>query len=175
MHLVLVAILMVFCPAASADQATYDRLSLRELLDMDGAIARELHDRGVIRSGNMTGDLAEHIFATAHGWDLAARSQKGFDATDGNLRIQVKSRRVRSNASGYQLGAIRDLDSFDRLAVVIFDPGYRIRLAAILPADLVRREADFNAYTNSYRLIFRHHLLSQDGVEDVTETLRAVY
>ena len=35
MHLVLVAILMVFCLPASADQSAYDRLSLRELLDMD--------------------------------------------------------------------------------------------------------------------------------------------
>ncbi|NIJ42358.1 hypothetical protein FHS78_002652 [Parvibaculum indicum] len=63
---------------------------------MHAEIMEELRARGILRSANNpTGDLAEHLFCKAFGWQIASNSEKGFDATgEQGRRIQIKGRRL---------------------------------------------------------------------------------
>ena len=48
------------------------RLTVAELLKLHSQIGDELRARGVLRSANSpTGDLAEHLFCRAFGWQQA--------------------------------------------------------------------------------------------------------
>ena len=66
------------------------------------AVSEELRRRGVIRrSNNPGGDLAEHLFCRAFGWQQGPNSMRNADVTGGRDRLQKKaSRRSGSSASG---------------------------------------------------------------------------
>lgn len=150
--------------------------SIAELLALHAAILEELRDRGVLRSANNpTGDLAEHLFCQAFGWTQERNSVKAFDATgrDGT-RYQVKGRRLHRRNRSRQLSAIRDLDGFDILAVVLFDDAYSIQRAALIPAAVVRAHSTYIAHTNSNRFLMRDGIWDVPGVIDVTKRLRDV-
>ncbi|MBY3342891.1 hypothetical protein [Rhizobium laguerreae] len=147
-----------------------------DLLAMHAAIMEELRGRDVIRSANNpTGDLAEYLFCAAFGWQQAANSVKGFDATDGGgIRYQIKGRRIHQRNKSRQLSAIRDLEGFDVLAVVLFDDNYNIARAALIPAAAVTERAVYVAHTNSHKFLARDSIWEVANVTDVTERLRAV-
>ncbi|MGG7539396.1 hypothetical protein [Rhizobium sp. 12,4] len=147
-----------------------------ELLTMHAAIMEELRGRNVLRSANNpTGDLAEYLFCAAFGWQQAANSVKGYDALDGaGNRYQVKGRRIHQRNKSRQLSAIRDLDGFDVLAVVLFDDDYQIVRAALIPAATVREKAVYIAHTNSHKFLARDGVWEVAGVIDVTDRLRGV-
>lgn len=172
--LLALCLLLAPIPAAAEPPApsNLEGLALGDLLAIQAAVERELKARGVLRSGNLTGELAEHLFTTAFDWRLAEASQKGFDATDGARRFQIKARRVAMDATHHQLGALRDLDGFDELAILILERDYTIRAAALAPVDWVRRNARFNDYTNSWRLVVSEDMLRAPELTDVTEALR---
>ena len=146
-------------------------LTLAQLLSLRAGIEEQLRERKIVRTANLTGELAEHLFVTTFGWSLAPASQKGFDATDGALRYQIKARRVSQDATHHQLGAIRDMEGFDVLAVLIFDKGYRIRQAALIPSSWVRAQAAYNGYTNSFRLVVTDEMLSAEDIRNVTSEM----
>lgn len=154
----------------------FDGKTTAELLTMHAAIMEELRERKVLRSANNpTGDLAEYLFCAAFGWDQAANSVKGYDATDGEgIRYQIKGRRVHRRNPSRQLSAIRDLDGFDVLAVALFDDDYQIVRAALVPAVTVREKSVYVRHTNSNRFLARETLWDVAGVIDVTDRLRAV-
>ena len=147
-----------------------------ELLAMHAAIMEELRGRNVLRSANSpTGDLAEYLFCAAFGWQQAANSVKGFDATDGDgIRYQIKGRRIHQRNKSRQLSAIRDLNGFDILAVVLFDDNYNIVRAALIPAAAVTEGSVYIAHTNSHKFLARDSIWYVADVTDVTERLRAV-
>lgn len=146
---------------------------LAELLELRTRLDDELYRRGVMRSANqLTGELAEYLFAEAFGWSLARNSQKSYDALYNGIRYQIKARRDYGQSGARQLSAIRNPDGFDYLAVVVFDRYYRVEVAALVPAAFVTEEASYVAYTNSYRFVFRDDVLARPGVVDVTERLR---
>ncbi|PCK84369.1 hypothetical protein CPT32_24285 [Rhizobium sophoriradicis] len=147
-----------------------------ELLTMHAAIMEELRGRNVLRSANNpTGDLAEYLFCAAFGWQQAANSVKGYDALDGaGIRYQVKGRRIHQRNKSRQLSAIRDLDGFDVLAVVLFDDDYQIVRAALIPAATVKEKAVYIAHTNSHKFLARDGVWEVSGVMDVTDRLRQV-
>lgn len=148
------------------------KMTISQLLRHHVEIADELQRREVVRSGNApTGDLAEYLFVTAFGWQIAGPSQKGFDATDGSRRYQIKARRDYGQSGARQLSSIRNLDGFDYLAVLIFDRWYRVSVAAILPVSIVADQASYVDYTASYRFYFKDELLKLPGVIDVTEQI----
>jgi len=139
------------------------------------AIQDELKAREVATSGNsLTGQLGEHLFIRAFGWEPAAPSQAGFDAMDGPLRIQIKARRLSEGGGSKQLGAIRDLDGFDVLAVILFSHDYEVVAAALIPAEVVRTNADYNSHTNSWRLMFTDALRAHPDVIDVSLRLQSL-
>lgn len=147
-----------------------------DLLAMHAAIMEELRGRKVLRSANNpTGDLAEYLFCAAFGWQQAANSVKGFDATDGDgIRYQIKGRRIHQRNKSRQLSAIRDLNGFDILAVVLFDDDYNIIRAALIPAAAVTERSAYIAHTNSHKFLARDSVWDLADVIDVTERLRAV-
>ncbi len=144
-----------------------------ELLTMHSAIMEELRGREILRSANNpTGDLAEYLFCAAFGWQQEHNSKKGYDAIDGaGIRYQIKGRRIHRRNKSRQLSAIRDLDGFDILAVVLFDDDYKITQAALIPAATIRAGATYVEHTNSYRFMARDAVWQTGGVADVTERL----
>lgn len=150
--------------------------STADLLKMHASIMEELRNRNVLRSANNpTGDLAEHLFCTAFGWDQASNSVKGLDAMDAaGVRYQIKGRRIHRRNPSRQLSAIRDLEGFDVLAVVLFDDDYNITRAALIPAEAVKSGSTYVPHTNSYKFIARDSIWQMPEVRDVTKQLRAV-
>jgi hypothetical protein len=143
-----------------------------ELLVLHAQIGEELRNRGITRSANNPiGDVAEHIFCKAFGWEQARNSVKGYDARDSKgTRYQIKGRRIHHHNTSRQLSAIRDIDGdhFDVLAGVLFDEGFNILRAALIPRAIVKERSTYNQLTNSNRFILRDHIWNVQGVQDVT-------
>ena len=152
------------------------KMTLRELLIGHVQIAEELRTRNVLRSANNpTGDLAEHLFHTAFGWQLAANSERGFDAKGGDgIRYQIKGRRIDRRNPSRELSAIRNLDDklFDMLAAVLFDHYYDVMRAALIPWTVVKMTATYVQHTNSHKFLLTDAVWDVDGVADVTEKIR---
>lgn len=85
-------------------------LSAPELLALHARVADALRERGITRSSNNpTGDLAEHLFCKAFGWQQENNSKAHFDAIAANGdKYQIKGRRITRHNNSRQLGAIRD-------------------------------------------------------------------
>ena len=152
--------------------------SIPELLALHAAVMDELREHKILRSANSpVGDLAEFLFCKAFRWERAPKAAKGFDATDGqDKRYQIKGRRLdrhRRSKLG-QLSGFRDFESFQFLAVVLFDHDYCVDRAALIPASIVRKLAKPVERSNSYRLRLQDNIWDEAGVTDATERLRAV-
>jgi hypothetical protein len=151
--------------------------SVRALLAGYASILDELRRREVIRSSNNpASDYAERLCCEAFGWTRAAKSNRGYDATDANgVRYEVKARRLSPRNASRQLGAIRSLDDgpFDYLVGVLFDEGFGVLQAAVIPIVTVRARSSYVAHTNSWRFLLRDDLWTEGGVRDVSNELRA--
>ncbi|NTH51608.1 hypothetical protein G6L09_11565 [Agrobacterium rhizogenes] len=146
--------------------------TVTELLALHAQIGEELRNRGIVRSANNPiGDVAEHIFCKAFGWAQARNSAKGYDACDSKgTRYQIKGRRIHHRNTSRQLSAIRDIDGdhFDVLAGVLFDEGFNILRAALIPRAIVKERSTYVALTNSNRFILRDQIWNTPEVRDVT-------
>lgn len=172
-HILLITC-FVFLPIRLSAQEVAD-MTTSDLIRTYVAIQDELRVREVTTSGNsLTGQLGEYLFIRAFGWEPAATSRAGFDALDGALRIQIKARRLSEGGGNEQLGAIRDLDGFDVLAVILFSHDYEVVAASLIPAEVVRTSADYDDHTNSWRLMFTEALRAYPGVNDVSGLLRSL-
>lgn len=148
-----------------------------ELLSFHAQIGEDLKRRGITRSlNNPTGDFAEYLFCKAYGWKQAPNSAKGFDALDGNMRYQIKARRLHDSNKSRQLSALRDLTArhFDYLAGVLFNADYTIFKAAIIPYDYVRGNTRRSEHTNSDLFYLRDTVWHHPTVRDVTQDLQRV-
>lgn len=97
------------------------------------------------------------------------------DATDsGDLRYQIKGRRLTRHNASRQLGTLRDLpkQGFDVLAAVLFQEDYRVVRAALIPHARVVELAKRVERTNSWRFLLRDAVWSVADVRDVTDDLR---
>lgn len=157
--------------ADARDQTVHD------LLRGYGAILDELQRRQICSSANSPiSDYAEGLFCSAFGWKRQKNSKAGFDAIDEDgVRYQVKARRVTPSNRSRQLSAIRRLDQnpFDVLAGVLFDEDFLVYRAALIPIALVQGSASRVEYTNSNKFHLRDAVWSWEGVEDVTDQIRA--
>lgn len=154
------------------------KLSPSELLVLHADVTDELRDRGVTRSSNNPlGDYAEYLFCKAFEWRQENNAVKSFDAIDQttSLKYQIKARRLTPQNSSRQLSAIRNLDmkGFDILAAALFDRSYQILRAALIPHDIVLKNAKYGEHSNSWRFMLYDTIWDEDGVSDVTEHLRA--
>ncbi|WP_299296979.1 hypothetical protein [uncultured Tateyamaria sp.] len=151
-------------------------LTISELLQAHLGFLEELRGRGILRSANNpTGDYAEWLFCRAFGWEQAANSVKGYDATDAEgTRFQIKGRRLHQHNTSRQLSAIRDLAGFDVLAGVLFSAEFGVARAALIPSSVVQDRSTFTKHTNSHRFLLRDDIWDAAGVKDVTSHLQAV-
>ncbi|MGF6971520.1 hypothetical protein OKW43_008615 [Paraburkholderia sp. WC7.3g] len=151
-------------------------LSIADLLATHCSALDELRRRGVVRSGNNpTGDYAEWLVSSKLGLQLAAKSVKGFDATDANgTRYQIKARRVTADNSSTQLSVIRNLagEDFDLLVAVVFDSAWNVAVAAKMTCEAVSKLATFRHHVNGHVMHLRRTVFSVAGVEDITALLR---
>lgn len=155
------------------------RMRARDLLVLHASVIDEFRGRGIARTGNgPLGDYAETLFARALGWRLEANSAAGHDATDAaGTRYQIKSRRITAANPSRQLGAIRKLPEmpFDMLAAILFDGRFDVLRAVVIPVALVLKAAKPVTHTNSWRLMLNDRLMAEDGVRDVSETIRLAH
>ena len=151
-------------------------LSVPQLLRTHSAIVDELKNRGVVRSSNNpVGDYTEWLVASKLELKLQTNSTAGYDAIDNQgRRYQIKGRRMTSDKSPAQLGAIRNLDKndFDYLVAVIFDPNYEILYAAQIPHRLIAGYSVYRAHVNAHILNLRRSIFQDQFVVDLTELLR---
>lgn len=150
------------------------QLTAGDLLKLHVAALGELRRRGVLRTeNNPTGDLAEHLFCRAFSWQPAGNSQKGFDASHGELRFQIKGRRLAKPSASRQLSAIRSPKAFHALAGILFDRDYSVLRGAIVPRAVVDERRRFTKHTNSHKFMLTDDVWGDERVEDVTTMLRA--
>ena len=157
----------------------WEALTNAELLALSGGALAELRERDVVRTANApAGDLAERLVADAMGGELAPNSQKSWDvlvratvADTPAQRVQVKARVVTdpANAGQRQVSAFRSWDC-ESVMFVLFDPMYRVRSAALVPAELVREHATHVEFTASDRVFASDAMLALG--EDWTERLQ---
>ena len=157
----------------------WETLTNAELLALSGGALAELRERDVVRTANApAGDLAERLVADAMGGELAPNSQKSWDvlvratvADTPAQRVQVKARVVTdpANAGQRQVSAFRSWDC-ESVMFVLFDPMYRVRSAALVPAQLVREHATRVEFTASDRVFASDAMLALG--EDWTERLQ---
>jgi hypothetical protein len=149
-----------------------------ELLRLHARIGKELRDRGLTRSSNNpVGDFAEQLFCRAFGWRMVNNSTRAIDAIGPDqTRYQIKARRMTRHRPSRQLSAIRGLERchFDFVAGVLFDEGYSVIRAAIIPHAVIVARATYQELTNSYRFHLRDDVWEASGVRDVTAELRSV-
>ena len=145
-----------------------------ELLKLYAAIGRELRRRGIVRSENITGDVAEYLFCLA--LNLTPTPKAHIDAVDGGgNRYQIKGRRLTPRNQSREMGAIREMagQHFDFLAGLLFDETYGIKRAAIIPHAVVMERARFVTRSNSHKFLLRDDVWDAPGVCDVTDKLTA--
>jgi len=151
-------------------------LTPKQLLQLTGEVIDELFSRGIARTGNNPlADYTEWLIARRLGWTLADPSVQGYDAIDPatNERYEIKSRRITPRTTSRQLSAIRAVEDehFDFLVAVVYDQSFDIVRAFKIPRDVVQRVGRRSAHTNSLILYARDSLLTEAGVEDITDLL----
>jgi hypothetical protein len=156
----------------------FENETAQGLLSAYCEVLKELRLRNLIRSTNSpVADIAETIVALALKLKLVSGSTAGHDAVDGGgIRYEVKGRRITSENKSRQLSFIRGLDKdhFDFLVGVLFDQDFRILKACIIPKPTVQKLAKYVKHVNGWRLILADSVWEEDGVKDITETLRLV-
>jgi len=103
----------------------FKQMDVKELLQLQASITKELKSRGVVRTqNNPLGDYTEWLVAKALDLELEANSKAGYDGVDKNgTRVQIKGRRVTPTNNSRQLSAIRKYEEkdFDEWAAVIYE------------------------------------------------------
>lgn len=89
------------------------------------------------------------------------------------MRYQIKGRRVGAETTSIQLSALRNLNkhNFDYLVGVVFEPGFSIRQAAVIPLEVVVEKSTYSTHTNSHIFHMNPSLLKDPRVQDVRDRL----
>jgi hypothetical protein len=148
----------------------------KSLLRLYGQILTELIRRGVVRSRNApAGDLAEALVARAYGGQLAAKSEKSWDVSVIDHKIQVKCRVVDAGARRTQQFSPFRSWGFDICVFVLLDSlSYDVvRALEIDVADVqaTSKRVDWVAASR----ISVAQVLAFPGVTDVTQRLQSAY
>ena len=147
--------------------------SIAELLRLHVAVNDELRHREITRGENIpTGDLAEFLFCRCFSWTQAQNSEKAFDAKDDKGKhYQIKGRRLNKHNPSRQLSAIRDFEGFNTLAAVLFDHEFRVKRAALIPKEVVKKRSKYVSHDNKWNFFLTDEIWELSGVVDVTSNL----
>ncbi len=148
--------------------------SVLELLRSYANSIDALHERGVIRTRNVVGCYAAHLFARAMRWTLENNASRGFDAHDADgLRYQIKARRITRSNTSTQLGDLPagDVQEFDALAEIVFKEDFTVLRAAVIPTHALLKMRTKNAARPRFYL--REAVMIAPDVVDVTGALSA--
>ena len=148
-------------------------MTVLELLQTTGRITDELIKREVVRTRNKPlGDYTEWLVCKQLELQIQQNSKAGYDATatDGT-KYQIKGRQ--SDEKKIQFSVIRNLDlqEFDFVIAIAFNPDFSIRFAAEIPHNLIAELATFREHVNGYVLTLGDDCLERDGVEDIGDRL----
>jgi hypothetical protein len=159
------------------DDSELKRLSVPGLLRLYSNLLEELTSRNIVRStNNPVADFAEYLVVNSLNLRPAAKSTKGYDAVDNQgCRYEIKGRRNTRRNRSRMLSVIRDCESghFHFLAGVIFREDFSFHKACLVPHEIVVRESVFRKHVNGHILQLRDSLWNVEGVQDITDTIRA--
>lgn len=151
------------------------QMGVKELLQLQASITKELKSRGVVRTqNNPLGDYTEWLVAKALDLELEANSKAGYDGVDKNgTRVQIKGRRVTPTNNSRQLSAIRKYEEkdFDELAAVIYDENFNVIEALLIPHGVVGEYASFREHVNAHILILKGPILSDPRVKCIKQAV----
>jgi hypothetical protein len=154
-----------------------EKLTAAKLFELFSDVLNELRRREIVRSSNNPiADYAEYLVAKALRLKLADASTTGYDAVDDRgRRFEIKARRLTRHSNSRQLSAIRGLGDrhFDFLAGVLFNENHTVRLACLVPAEIVALVAVHRAHVNAWIMHLPDSLWRRDGVQDITAAVRA--
>ena len=150
-----------------------EELAERDLLRRHAAVIAELKRRGVVNNANNPiGGYTEWLVCRRMELRPAPNNQTGYDATNDNGdRFQIKGRR--SAADPVQFSPIRNFNkhNFDFVIAVIYDEDYLVRMAAMIPYEIVPALSRFQRYINGHILSLNQDSLNRDGVRDIRVAL----
>lgn len=143
-----------------------------DLLRAYGAAVERLRARGIVRTKNVIGDYAEHLFAKTYGWTLEPSSNRAFDAKHDGVRYQIKCRHITARNPSRQVGDLPEDNEigFDVLAAALFAEDYTVLRAAMIPVHTLLPLR--TRVSGRLRFILRDTVWDQPGVRDVTDELR---
>ena len=113
-------------------------LSTRDVLNLWSDATVEMRRRGLVRTNNVVGELAEAIAHAHCGGVRGTFVEKGWDVrAEGGARIQVKGMR-RTADTRKKAGIVYD-GLYDTLVVVVFGPRFELLAAYETPRSAVER------------------------------------
>ena len=147
----------------------FGEFTIKELLQLQAAATNELRIRGVVRTqNNPLGGYTEWLVAKALNLELQDNSRAGYDGiTKVGGRIQIKGRRVTPRDDSRQLSAIRKYakKDFDALVAIIYDEGFNVIEALLIPHEVVGDYASYREHVNAHILILKGPVLSDPKVQ----------
>jgi hypothetical protein len=148
-------------------------LSSGELLSLYAGVLVELRRRGIVRTANNpVADLGERLFCDAMGWEREGHQSTNYDAmTADGARVQIKARRLTRERPAMRSGTIYDKDGFDLLAIVMFDPEFRVDRAVIVPREIALRHLRWSARQKGWFIGLSRSFWNEQALMDVTDRL----
>lgn len=160
---------------ALSDTAHLKTLSVKDLLQLQHGVLKELRAREILRThNNPLGDYAEWLVASHLGLKLQANAFAGCDAIkEDGTRYQIKARRITPGNQSRILGAIRNYgkNDFDQLIAIIFDEQYDILEAVIIPHEVIGVYAKYKPHTNGHVLTLNNRVLADEKTISIKEVL----
>jgi uncharacterized protein DUF6998 len=144
-----------------------------ELLQLQANATAELKRREIVRTNNNPlGDYTEWLVANMMNLKLAANSKAGYDAISGaGVTFQIKGRRVTSDNPSRQLSAIRNYaeKDFDWLIAVIFDKGFNVINAYLVPHEVIGDYCPHRNHVNARVVVMSGAILQDKRVMEITD------
>lgn len=125
------------------------------------------------RTSNLVGEYAEHLAHQHYGGILQTASNRSFDIVDANgTTYQVKSRKI-NGVTATSLGIIRSW-GFKYLVVILFDHDGSVYKALEVPVDVAEKFGVPNKHQNGYVITTTNGFISDPGINDITQAIRAL-
>ena len=153
-----------------------DDLEPVELLRLQANATAELKRREIVRTNNNPlGDYTEWLVANIMDLKLTSNSKAGYDAiSNKGLKFQIKGRRITLENPSRQLSAIRNYvgKDFDWLIAVIFDEGFNVLNAYIMPHEVIGDYYPHRKHVNARVVVMSGAIIKDERTIDITERFK---